>query len=136
MLIYLREKIGRNWKKNKILNNSILAFSLGLMHGPTRKDGNTTIYFLINKPNTISMSPNYVKKYAKKNNLKKIDVNIFQKIEDRINKKYDDLLNKKYNGKIYLHDATKKNKFIKNNSIDLLVSSPPYLSIVNYTNSN
>ena len=135
MLIFLREKIGKNWNNNNVINNGILAFSLGLMHGRSKKDG-TTIYFSVSKPNTISMSPNYVKNYVKKHNLKKINVNIFEKIKNRIDNKYDKLLNKKYDGKIYLHDATKVNKNIKNNSIDLLVSSPPYLSIVNYTNSN
>ncbi len=135
MLIFFREKIGRSWKNNDFINNGILAFASGLMHGPSRKDG-TTIYFSISKPNTISMSPNYVKNYVKKHNLKKINVNIFEKIRNRINEKYDKLLNEKYDGKIYLHDATKNNEKIKDNSVDLLVSSPPYLSIVNYTNSN
>ena len=134
-LLFIREKIGKTWNKNSKYNNAILAFVTGLMHGPSRKNGDT-IYFSVSKPNTISMSPNYVKNYVKKNNLKIPLVDVFQKVIDRINTKYDNIIEKEFKGKIYNYNATNKNPHIKNNSIDLVVTSPPYLSIVNYTNSN
>ncbi|MDE5767105.1 MAG: hypothetical protein K2H56_01005, partial [Malacoplasma sp.] len=134
-LYFLRELYGKKWLENSNEINAILAFALGLMHGPTRKDG-STIYFSLDMPNTISMSPNYVKNYAKKNKLKKPDINIFSQIKKRITDKYDEILNENYDGKILLWDSTKINPYIENESIDLVITSPPYLSIVNYTQSN
>lgn len=134
-LLFLRENYGKKWINNNKNINGILAFALGLMHGPIRKDG-STIYFSVDMPNTISMSPNYVKNYCKKNKLKKPDVNIFSQIKDRIIKKFDNLLEKNYDAKMFYWDSRKENHYIQNNSIDLVITSPPYLSIVNYTNSN
>jgi hypothetical protein len=105
------------------------------MHGPSRKNGDT-IYFSVSMPNSISMAPNYVKNYVKKNNLKIPNVNVFKKIQNRINIKFDKILEKKFMGNIYNYNATKKNEYIKNNSVNLVITSPPYLSIVDYTKSN
>ncbi len=135
-LIFLRNKLGKNWKKLNKVDNAILAISLGLMHGRTRKD-NSTMYFSIDMPNTISMSPNYVRKYASDHNLKCPDLNIFENIKNRIISKYDEkILDLNYSGKILFDDATKNNKKIKDNSVSLVITSPPYLSIVDYRLSN
>ncbi len=135
-LIFLRNKLGKNWKKLNKVDNAILAISLGLMHGRTRKD-NSTMYFSIDMPNTISMSPNYVRKYASNHNLKCPDLNIFENIKNRIISKYDEkILDLNYSGKILFDDATKNNKKIKDNSVSLVITSPPYLSIVDYRLSN
>lgn len=135
-LIFLRNKLGKNWKKLNKVDNAILAISLGLMHGKTRKDG-STMYFSIDMPNTISMSPNYVRKYAQIHNLKCPDLNIFENIKNRLIRKYDEkILDLDYSGKILFDDATKNNKKIKDNSVSLVITSPPYLSIVDYRLSN
>ena len=134
-LLFLRENYEKNWKNVSDEINAILALSLGLMHGPVKKN-KTSIYFSVSMPNTISMSPKYVKKYAFKNKLEKPNINIFEQILNRLNNKYDKILEQKFEGKIYLYDSTKKNSYIKNNSVDLVITSPPYLSIVNYTTSN
>ena len=135
-LIFLRDKLGRNWNNLNEVDNAIVAIALGLMHGKLKKD-NTTIYFSIDMPNTISMSPNYVKKYAKLKKLIKPNVNIFENIEKRLNFKFDkNVFDKKFDSKILLFDATKDNKNIKDNSVSLVVTSPPYLSIVDYRLSN
>ncbi len=135
-LIFLRDKLGKNWKKLNKVDNAILAISLGLMHGKTRKDG-STMYFSIDMPNTISMSPNYVRKYAQIHNLKTPDLNIFENIKNRLIRKYDEkILDLDYSGKILFDDATKNNRKIKDNSVSLVITSPPYLSIVDYRLSN
>lgn len=135
-LIFLREKIGVNWRENCSEKNAILAFTLGLMHGPLRKNGES-IYFSLDMPNTISMSPNYVKNYSIKNNLIKPNVNVFQKIIDRIILKYDEkIISKKFSGTVMENNAIYNNSKIKDNSVQLVITSPPYLSIVNYTVSN
>ncbi|ALV23455.1 hypothetical protein ASO20_02230 [Mycoplasma sp. (ex Biomphalaria glabrata)] len=134
-LIFLRENYGINWRNFSDVQNFVFGITLGIMHGKLKKDG-TTIYFSLDMPNTISMAPNYVKKFAAAKNLIKPDVNIFELIRNRINQKYDELLSKKFKSNIYEINALENNKDIENNSIKLLITSPPYLSVVNYTNSN
>ncbi|MCF0218045.1 MAG: DNA methylase [Malacoplasma sp.] len=134
-LFFLREKYGKNWIKNADLENAIIAFALSLMHGPIKKDS-STIYFSLSMPNTISMAPNYVKKFALSKKLIKPEGNIFEKIKNRVLSKFDDILEKEYGGKIYFCDSTKPFSKIKNESVSLVVTSPPYLNMVNYTNSN
>ncbi|MCK5867372.1 MAG: hypothetical protein KAG14_03155, partial [Mycoplasmataceae bacterium] len=51
--------------------------------------------------------------------------------------KYDELLSHKYIGKSpSMADATVPNPNIKDNTVDLVVTSPPYLGIVDYTMTN
>ena len=134
-LYFIRKKIGCKWDKLSSIDNSILAIALGLMHGPMKRSGDT-IYFSVSMPNTISMSPNYVKKYVEEKKLQKPNVNVFQKIKDRLEKIYDPILEKDYESNFWCFDATKNNNNIKNNSVKLVITSPPYLNVVNYTNSN
>lgn len=134
-LLFIRDNYGKLWHSASSAVNAILAFALGLMHGPTKKNGET-IYFSLKMPNTISMSPNYVKNYAAKNNLIRPNVNIFDNLNNRIIRKYDDIMMKDFDAKIFLQDSTKENRYIKNESVSLVITSPPYLNIVNYTTSN
>ena len=135
-LLFLRENYGKNWKELDNELTIIFSFALGLMRGPTKKN-NTTIYFSLSMPNTISMSPNYVFNYSKSKKLKRPQINIFDQLRNRVNSKFDEnLFKSKYDGKMFFQDATQPNKNIKNGSIDLVITSPPYLNIVNYTRSN
>ncbi|WP_338583485.1 DNA methyltransferase [Mycoplasmopsis cynos] len=134
-LIFLRNKIGKQWRTNGKYMNAILAFALGLMHGPERKNGET-IYFSVSMSNMISMSPNYVENYKQKHNLKTKEINIFKNLKSRIETKFFDLLTKEYDSNFKYHDSLKPLKFVKDNSVNLVVTSPPYLSIVDYTRSN
>lgn len=135
-LIFLRERYGYKWLKFNKIDNAIFAIAFGLMHGQMKKDG-TTIYFSLSMPNSFSMTPNYVKKYKEKHNLILPDVNVFEKIKDRItNRKGMEILKNTYKSNFKWKDATKPNNSIKNESISLVVTSPPYLTVVNYTSSN
>lgn len=134
-LIFLREEYGVNWRRFSDPQNALFGFVFGLMHGPARKD-HTSLYFSLSMPNTISMAPNYVHKYAKKHRLKKPQQNIFDLIKARINKKYDVLLSQFYNGKVYEHDALQPNNKVQDHSVDLLITCPPYLNLVNYAQAN
>ncbi len=71
----------------------ILAFALGLMHGPARKNGET-MYFSLSMPNTISMSSDYVKRYSSTHGLTQPSHNIFRNIIERIEVKYDPVVEK------------------------------------------
>ena len=132
-LIFLKNQIGINWKNNK--DNLILALSLGLMHGPIKKDG-STIYVSVSMPNTISMSSNYVRNYSKKNNLLKPDINVFENLIKRLKIKWEDFLSEDYKSNFKYWNSIEKLTFIKNKSVDLVFTSPPYLSVVDYTKSN
>jgi len=147
-LLYLKNTLNR---KNKI-DNFILAILTGLMHGKHRKDG-TSIYCSIDMPNTFSMSPNYVKNFIENNNLIKLKQNVFTLIRNRISNIYiSELNNTKYandplkslhnykTGKCYQTDAIKSSgKIIANhgkNKVKLIVTSPPYLKVINYGKYN
>lgn len=134
-LIFVRTTFGQEWRNLNSVDNCIIAFALGLMHGPSRKDG-STIYFSLKMPNTISMAPNYVRKFAAEHNLERPQVNIFEQIKKRVINKYDVLIGQNFDGEVREHDALKNFEFIADNSVSLLITSPPYLSIVNYTRSN
>ncbi len=134
-LIFFQEKYGKNWKKLDNNATFLLALLAGIMHGPMRKDG-TTIYLSVSMPNWVSMAPNYVKKYVKKHQLIKPDVDIFDQLKARFLKYAKYNLNNLIEGDVFLHDASKPFNNINNNSIDLTVTSPPYLNIVNYTGNN
>lgn len=134
-LVFLRNCYGNKWKSFSNTKNILFGIILGLMHGPSRKDG-STIYFSLSMPSTISMAPNYVRKYAKENKLQKPISNIFVLIKNRLKKKYDDILNQDYLSKIYIKNALHKNNNVADKSVKLLMTSPPYLNMVNYTRSN
>ncbi|CRX37088.1 / / putative methyltransferase / 577606:578748 Forward [Candidatus Hepatoplasma crinochetorum] len=136
-LFFLREKIGKNYKKLDKINNFILAIALGLMHGQIRKD-NSTIYFSISMPNGYSMSPNYVKNYKNKYNLILPETNIFEQIIDRVlvKLKNNKINNLKLESKIFNKDALKSKEFIRKEKPKLIFTSPPYLNAVNYVEQN
>ncbi|AHK22645.1 putative methyltransferase [Candidatus Hepatoplasma crinochetorum Av] len=136
-LFFLREKIGKNYRKLDQIDNFILAIALGLMHGQIRKD-NSTIYFSISMPNGYSMSPNYVKNYKNKYNLILPKTDIFEQIINRIivKLKNNKINNLKFKSKIFNEDALKSSEFIKNKKPKLIFTSPPYLNAVNYVEQN
>jgi site-specific DNA-methyltransferase (adenine-specific) len=88
-------------------------------------------------PNTFSMSPSYVKKYIAENGLQKIPQDVFERLRDKIARLYlDDAAGTA--GKAHLVDAATllKGRSMKADSVDLVVTSPPYLQVVNYGTSN
>lgn len=133
-LIFIKEKLGKKYKKISMIDNFILAITLGIMHGPMRKGGKS-IYFSLSMSNHTSMSVNYVRKYALKHKLSKPEDNIFDKIKNRaiyILKKSKYLDNK---GQVKLGNALKINQYFDIKP-KLIFTSPPYLNLINYTKQN
>lgn len=137
-LMFFRENYGKKIKK---LNNEeifILGILLGIMHGPERKDG-SSMYLSVHTSNIISMSPTYANNWLKKHKKIKKSHNVFKKVQERINSKMDnlswDILSKNEN-EIYFGDALNTSKYLNNVKVKLIITSPPYLDIVNYTKSN
>lgn len=135
-LCYLRREL---LESDSSVDNFLIGVVLGMMHGAERKDG-SSFYASIDMPNTFSMSPNYVKKYVQQNRLKRVDRNIFQVLRERAKHLYRQEANFNINGIVKSIDA----KYLSNdnmlkeykNKVGLVLTSPPYLNIVNYALQN
>lgn len=121
------------WTRSELMIAGSLA---GIMHGGWRRDGSSQ-YLSISMPNTFSMSPIYVKKFIRENQLKKLDQNVFERLRDKLARLYlDD--NAGTSGVSHNSDAAAllKGSKIEAGTVDLIVTSPPYLQVVNYAQSN
>ena len=121
------------WSREELMIGGALA---GIMHGAWRRD-DTSQYLSISMPNTFSMSPTYVEKYIRENGLKKIDQNVFNCLRNKLARLYVDDISGKV-GHAYHSDASKllTGRSIAPQSVELVVTSPPYLQVVNYGTSN
>jgi DNA modification methylase len=142
-LEYLKQTLN---KKRKI-DIFILAILTGILHGKMRKDG-TSIYCSIDMPNTFSMSPNYVKNFIQEHKLIPPKQNVFYLLKNRVESifnikqnylEYQSLTNY-VKGKVFNVDAIEASKKIEKtfgkNSVKLIITSPPYLKVINYGKYN
>lgn len=122
-----------DWSPEKRMIAGALA---GIMHGGHRRDGSSQ-YLSISMPNTFSMSPRYVANYIKREGLVPPDQNVFDCIRDKLARLYLDATDGPA-GATYAEDASAllANGTVEPASVDLLVTSPPYLRVVNYGTSN
>jgi site-specific DNA-methyltransferase (adenine-specific) len=88
-------------------------------------------------PNTFSMSPTYVKKYIETNRLTAPDQDVFECLKDKLARLYLDAIDGP-DGRTFMRDASSllTQRTIKPASVDLVVTSPPYLQVVNYGTAN
>ena len=139
-LCFLKKCLGRKWKTLNNVDIFILACLLGILHGPSRKDG-TSLFLSISMSNTNSMSKDYVDHYVNTHYLSfPRNENIFDKLKEKINRIYSDsklYLHKKYPiGQIKMCNALNCHKSFANTKFDCIITSPPYLNIFNYTSEN
>lgn len=121
------------WNSNQAMVAGALA---GIMHGGWRRDGSSQ-YLSISMPNTFSMSPSYVQKYISENGLQKLDQDVFARLREKLARLYlDEVLGEP--GASYHEDAASllSSAKLAPQSVDLVVTSPPYLQVVNYAQSN
>ena len=130
---YLLRKELANWRGEEFMIGGALA---GIMHGSFRRDG-TSQYLSISMPNTFSMSPTYVKKYIEENQLIAPDQDVFERLRTKLARLYLDAIDGP-DGRTYTKDAPTllMRGSIKPASVDLVVTSPPYLQVVNYGTAN
>ncbi|QGS51848.1 DNA methyltransferase [Spiroplasma tabanidicola] len=133
-LTFIKYKYGRNWNNINDVDNYILAIVLGLMHGPAKKNGES-IYFSLSMSNCISMSKNYVIKYAKKHDLIKPVDDIFEKIKKRAKYIIGSSQYSNEEAKIVYGNSLNITNYIDAKP-KLIFTSPPYLNIINYTQQN
>ncbi|HEV7956780.1 MAG TPA: DNA methyltransferase [Marisediminicola sp.] len=136
-LCFIRERLLAReltaWTRNEFMLAGALA---GIMHGGWRRDG-TSQYLSISMPNTFSMSPTYVEKFIRENQLQKLDQCVFERLRDKLARLYlDD--NTGESGIAHHSDAATllAGSVLAPGSVDLVVTSPPYLQVVNYAQSN
>jgi hypothetical protein len=130
---HLLSKLITEWSPDELMISGALA---GIMHGSHRRDG-TSQYLSISMPNTFSMSPMYVKKYIHDNRLVTPDQDVFECLRDKLARLYLDDIGG-LPGRAYHLDATSllKGRSVRADSVDLIVTSPPYLQVVNYGTAN
>jgi DNA modification methylase len=129
----LLSKAITEWTREELMIGGALA---GIMHGAWRRD-DTSQYLSISMPNTFSMSPAYVEKFIRENGLRKIDQDVFDRLRNKLARIYLDGISGTA-GKAFHSDASEllKGSKLKQGSVDLVVTSPPYLQVVNYGTSN
>lgn len=122
-----------DWAPEKRMIAGALA---GIMHGAHRRDGSSQ-YLSISMPNTFSMSPRYVEKFIREKGLLPPDQDVFERIQDKVARLYLDATDGPA-GATFAEDATAllSTGRIEPSSVDLLVTSPPYLRVVNYGTAN
>ncbi|MEM5811030.1 MAG: DNA methyltransferase [Candidatus Aenigmatarchaeota archaeon] len=135
-LCYLKRKI---LKSTNPVDQFLVGISLGILHGGERSNG-TSGYASIDMPNTFSMSPDYVRKYVQTNNLNRIFHDVFNLLREKTERLYKKHFGLKQSGIVVKADAKKLGqiKELKSfqNKVSLILTSPPYLGIVNYAKQN
>jgi site-specific DNA-methyltransferase (adenine-specific) len=131
---YLLGKDLRRWSRSDYMIAGAIA---GILHGTTRKDGSSA-YLSVSMPNTFSMSPNYVGSFIRANGLKPLAHNVFARLRHKLARLYLDdptgAPSRAHNGDAirFLGDSL----LVPDESVDLLLTSPPYLKVVNYASAN
>lgn len=131
--------------KSELLNSEdkidqfIIGAILGIMHGGVRKDG-TSGYLSISMPNTFSMSPDYVRRFVQTKELSREYRNVFNILKEKVERVFKKHKSPKMKSDIFECDAktllTSKEISKQKGKVDLLLTSPPYLGIVNYAKQN
>lgn len=83
-------------------------------------------------PNTFSMAPNYVKNYIASHKLQRPDREVFQLLRSKLERCYQ---RSNLKGKTFNQDARRMTK-IKDESINLVLTSPPYTRVIRYGQFN
>ncbi|TXE15365.1 site-specific DNA-methyltransferase [Psychroserpens burtonensis] len=135
-LCYLRVMLLES--ENKI-DQFLIGAVLGIMHGGERKDGSSG-YLSISMPNTFSMAPDYVRRFVQTKELNRVYRNVFDNLRDKVRRVFKKHISPKKASFILECDAKEisKSKELKkyHGKVDLLLTSPPYLGIVNYAKQN
>lgn len=122
-LIFLKNEL--KWKKSNV-DTFLASLVLGILHGSSQG------YLSLSMPNTFSMSPNYIKNYIEKNGLIKPNRDVFLLLRRKLERCYQQT---NIRGKTYNKDARRMTR-IKDASINLIVTSPPYTRVIRYGQFN
>lgn len=117
----------------------IIGAILGIMHGGERKDG-TSGYLSISMPNTFSMSPEYVRRFVQTKQLNREFRDVFQLLREKTERIFEKNSYSQSEAIVVENDARtiSQNDILKKylKKVDLVLTSPPYLGVVNYAKQN
>lgn len=126
-------------KSTNPIDKFLIGVTLGVMHGGERKDGSSG-YLSISMPNTFSMSPEYVRRFVQTKQLNREFRDVFKILKEKSKRTFDKHKVLKQSGNVFKADVKNltKNEELKKfkGKVNLIVSSPPYLGIVNYAKQN
>ena len=135
-LIYLKRKL-LNSKLQ--IDKYLLGTCLGILHGGERTDG-SSMYASIDMPNTFSMSPDYVRRFVQTKQLNRNYRDIFKLLKDKTERIYKKHTSFDVQGVVLKADVKLLSSYKDldqfKNQIGLILTSPPYLGIVNYAKQN
>ncbi len=135
-LCYLKDEL---LSSSNEIDQFLVGAILGVMHGGVRKDG-TSGYLSISMPNTFSMSPEYVRRFVQTKEIKRVNRNVFSILKEKVERVFSKHKSPKKEAFVTECDAkeiSKSEELIKyTGKVDLLLTSPPYLGIVNYAKQN
>ena len=134
-IVYLRNELSHGKRVDRFL----LASLAGILHGGYNDAMNDSSYLSISMPNTFSMSPNYIRRYVRKNHLHKLPLDVFEKLTTKVQRLFKNGM-PSTRGYAYRANARNfaslKNPAFKDSSVKLIITSPPYLKVVNYGTYN
>lgn len=134
-IVFLRDRLilKSGWSAEDYMVAGSMA---GILHGAHRSDG-TSAYLSISMPNTFSMSPEYVRRFIAEKNLKAPEQDVFERLREKLARLYLDA-NVGPVSHVYRHDAVgiMSGRKVPPESVNLVITSPPYLKVVNYGTSN
>ncbi len=117
----------------------LTGVTLGIMHGRERHDGSSA-YASISMPNTFSMSPGYVKRFVQTKRLQRVERDVFVMLRDKVRRLFRRGPKFMSSGLVCQADAKELSKVPEfrrfAGRVDLVVTSPPYLDVVNYARQN
>jgi DNA methylase len=135
-LCYLRRRL---LKSPTDVRSFLLGALLGVMHGAERQDG-TSAYASISMPNTFSMSPNYVRRFVETKQLNRMGRDVFEILTAKVERLFKESPPDDCKGVVAAWDAKRLSEnpeFAEYlGSAKLIVTSPPYLGVVNYAKQN
>ncbi|MEN2974239.1 MAG: DNA methyltransferase [Candidatus Caldarchaeales archaeon] len=126
-ILAVRDLLDRLEEEDKDLSYFLKALTLGILHGPSK------IHLSIKSSHSFSMSPNYVKQYIKKNGIRKPNRDVLKCLKIKAERVLRDGI-PAVNGKAFMVDA--RNIPIDDESVDLVITSPPYFNMQTYAWDN
>lgn len=135
-LCYLKRKI---LKSENQVDKYLIGTTLGILHGGERANG-TSGYASIDMPNTFSMSPEYVRRFVQTNELNRTFHDVFKILKEKTDRLYKKHSGIKQSGVVVKANARTLSAVEKlkpfQKKVSLILTSPPYLGIVNYAKQN
>ncbi len=135
-LFYHRDTLDQLARVREILRNDssdeaifVKALILGILHG------SSSMSLSLPCSHSFSMAPKYVRSYARRHNLIAKKRNVFTSLENKARRVLKDGL-PQTRGEAYREDAISFLSSLVENSVDLIVTSPPYLNVQTYAWDN